>query len=61
MDPDWLPFHPHPRKPVFTLPLGAVDAHCHVFPAGKFPFAPERKYRGASAVAGSRRQRSLTR
>ena len=27
------------------LPLGSVDAHCHVFgPAAEFPFAPERKY-----------------
>ena len=45
MDADWLIFHPNPRKPTFTLPLGAVDAHCHVFgPAAVFPFAPERKY-----------------
>ncbi len=45
MDPDWLPFHPNPTKPLFALPAGAVDAHCHVFgPAEKFPFAPERKY-----------------
>ncbi len=45
MDADWLKFHPNPRKPTFTLPLGAVDAHCHVFgPAADFPFAPERKY-----------------
>ena len=45
MDPDWLPFHPNPRKPVFAPPPGAVDAHCHVFgPADRFPFAPERKY-----------------
>lgn len=45
MDPDWLVFHPNPKKPDFTLPQGAVDAHCHVFgPAGEFPFAPERKY-----------------
>ena len=45
MDPDWLPFHPHPSKPVFAPPPGAVDAHCHVFgPAEQFPFAPERKY-----------------
>jgi 2-pyrone-4,6-dicarboxylate lactonase len=43
MDPDWLPFHPHPSKPVFAPPPGAVDAHCHVFgPAAKRPFAPER-------------------
>lgn len=45
MDPDWLPFHPHPAKPLFTPPAGAVDAHCHVFgPADKFPYAPTRKY-----------------
>lgn len=34
-----------PRKPRFTPPAGAVDAHCHVFgPAATFPFAPSRKY-----------------
>lgn len=45
MDPDWLPFHPNPKKPDYTPPPGAVDAHCHVFgPAKDFPFAPERKY-----------------
>ena len=45
MDPDWLEFHPDPKKPTFVLPEGAVDAHCHVFgPSGEFPFAPERKY-----------------
>ena len=45
MDPDWLPFHPHPSKPAFKVPPGAVDAHCHVFgPEAQFPFAPERKY-----------------
>jgi len=45
MDPDWLCFHPAPSKPVFRVPAGAVDAHCHVFgPAAEFPFAPERKY-----------------
>lgn len=45
MDPDWLEFHPDPKKPVFKLPTGAVDAHCHVFgPAAEFPFATERKY-----------------
>lgn len=45
MDPDWLPFHPHPARPRFTPPAGAVDAHCHVFgPAAQFPFAPQRKY-----------------
>lgn len=45
MDPDWLEFHPNPKKPDFIAPAGAVDAHCHVFgPAAEFPFAPERKY-----------------
>jgi hypothetical protein len=24
MDPGYLPFHPNPRKPVFTPPPGAV-------------------------------------
>ena len=45
MDADWLPFDPTPTKPRFTPPLGAVDAHCHVFgPGDEFPYAPERKY-----------------
>lgn len=45
MDPDWLVFDPAPSTPTFTLPAGAVDAHCHVFgPGDEFPFAPERKY-----------------
>ncbi len=45
MDADWLPFHPHPKKPDFALPEGAADAHCHVFgPGDDFPYAPERKY-----------------
>ena len=45
MDPDWIPFHPNPSRPVFRMPAGAVDAHCHVFgPAAQFPFAPQRKY-----------------
>jgi 2-pyrone-4,6-dicarboxylate lactonase len=45
VDPDWLPFHPNPKKPDFVLPPGAVDAHCHVFgPGDDFPYAPERKY-----------------
>src|ERR671918_2688678 len=43
--PGWLPFHPRPSKPTFTVPPGAVDAHCHVFgPGDLFPYAPERKY-----------------
>jgi 2-pyrone-4,6-dicarboxylate lactonase len=45
MDPGWLPYHPHPSKPSFVPPPGAVDAHCHVFgPGDRFPYAPERKY-----------------
>ncbi|MEA1941094.1 MAG: amidohydrolase family protein [Pseudomonadota bacterium] len=43
--PGWLDWHPDPKKPDFTPPPGAVDAHCHVFgPGREFPFAPERKY-----------------
>lgn len=45
MDANYLPFCANPSKPKFKLPLGAVDAHCHVFgPGDKFPYAPERKY-----------------
>ena len=45
MTPDYLPFHPNPKKPDYVPPAGAVDAHCHVFgPEAVFPFAPERKY-----------------
>jgi len=45
MDPQWLPFHSDPARPVFRPPPGAVDAHCHVFgPGARFPYAPERKY-----------------
>ena len=45
MDDDWLAFLPSPSRPAFTLPPGAVDAHCHVFgPGDVFPYAAERKY-----------------
>lgn len=45
MDDDYLPFHANPSQPTFTLPPGAIDAHCHVFgPAARFPYAVERKY-----------------
>ncbi len=41
----WLDWYENPSTPRFTLPVGAVDAHCHVFgPAAEYPFAPERKY-----------------
>jgi 2-pyrone-4,6-dicarboxylate lactonase len=50
MDPDWLVFHPDPKRPEFRLPPGAVDAHCHVFgPSPEFPFASERKYTPCNA------------
>jgi predicted TIM-barrel fold metal-dependent hydrolase len=33
------------RKPVFRLPSGSCDAHCHVFgPGDRFPYAPDRRY-----------------
>ena len=33
------------RKPIFKLPPGSCDAHCHVFgPGDKFPYAPNRRY-----------------
>ena len=36
---------PNPVKPKYVPPLGACDAHCHIFgPAAKFPYAPERRY-----------------
>ncbi|MBK7791222.1 MAG: amidohydrolase family protein [Betaproteobacteria bacterium] len=45
MTPGWLCFHPDPSVPRFSVPPGAVDAHCHVFgPGAQFPYAPERKY-----------------
>jgi len=43
--PGWLDWFENPSTPRFTLPAGAVDAHCHVFgPGAEFPFASERKY-----------------
>ena len=45
MDEDWLVYHASPSQPVFTLPPGSVDAHCHIFgPGNVFPYAVERKY-----------------
>ena len=45
MDEDWLVFDPSPSLPTFTLPPGAIDAHCHIFgPGDVFPYAAERKY-----------------
>jgi len=43
--PGWLDWCPNPSQPRFKLPLGSVDAHCHVFgPGERFPYAAERKY-----------------
>lgn len=51
MDSDWLVWHQSPSTPVFKVPEGAVDAHCHVFgPGHLFPFAPERKYTPCDAT-----------
>lgn len=50
--PGWLDWYDGPSIPKFTLPAGAVDAHCHVFgPGAKFPYAPERKYTPCDASA----------
>ena len=43
--PGWLDWCLNPSKPRFKLPMGSVDAHCHVFgPGDVFGFAPNRKY-----------------
>jgi len=43
--PGWLDWCERPSRPLFQMPPGAVDAHCHVFgPGAEFPYAPERKY-----------------
>ncbi|MBN3849375.1 MULTISPECIES: amidohydrolase family protein [Burkholderiaceae] len=43
--PGWLDWLENPSRPLFALPAGAVDAHCHVFgPGEQFPYAPQRKY-----------------
>ena len=50
--PGWLDWYEDPSAPAFTLPAGAVDAHCHVFgPGAEFPYAPERKYTLCDASA----------
>lgn len=50
--PGWLDWYEDPSTPNFTLPAGAVDAHCHVFgPGAAFPYAHERKYTPCDASA----------
>jgi 2-pyrone-4,6-dicarboxylate lactonase len=40
-----LPPDPNPVKPSHVMPVGAWDAHCHVFgPADTFPYAADRSY-----------------
>ncbi len=42
---DWMDWYTGQSKPRLQLPVGSVDAHCHVFgPGDTFPYAPERKY-----------------
>ncbi|MBC8027786.1 MAG: amidohydrolase family protein [Steroidobacteraceae bacterium] len=44
-DVGWLGYHARPTRPLFKLPAGAVDAHCHVFgPGDVFPYAVGRRY-----------------
>jgi 2-pyrone-4,6-dicarboxylate lactonase len=51
--PGWLDWDPEPSTPAFALPVGTVDAHCHVFgPGAEFRFAPERKYTPCDAGKG---------
>ena len=38
-------WHGSPSKPRYVPPVGAVDAHCHVFgPMARFPFSAKAKY-----------------
>ena len=50
MDVEPPTWHPEPKRPDWTPPAGAVDAHCHVFgPGDEFPYAAERKYTPSDA------------
>lgn len=43
--PTIAPPHPNPRRPVFRLPPGSCDTHCHIFgPNSLYPYVPERPY-----------------
>ena len=38
-------WHGNPSKPLYVPPVGAIDAHCHVFgPMAQFPFSAKAKY-----------------
>ena len=40
-----MPPEPNTRKPIYTAPAGACDAHCHVFgPHEVFPYHPKSTY-----------------
>ncbi|PCI53339.1 MAG: 2-pyrone-4,6-dicarboxylate hydrolase [Alphaproteobacteria bacterium] len=40
-----ISWHQKPSVPKFNVPVGAVDAHCHVFgPQRQFPFSSKAKY-----------------
>jgi 2-pyrone-4,6-dicarboxylate lactonase len=45
-----LPPDPMPAPPLFTVPAGSCDTHCHIMgPAGRFPYAEHRSYTPADA------------
>jgi len=51
------PPDPNTRKPVFAMPAGACDTHCHVFGPGEtFPFADTRRYTPPDAPAARLRE-----
>ena len=51
------PPDPNPISPALRLPVGACDAHCHVFgPASKFPYAADRSYTPPDAPVESLRR-----
>lgn len=44
-DADCLAFDKYPNEPLFRLPLGSCDSHCHVFEDTKlYPFTSPRSY-----------------
>lgn len=52
--PDYLAYHPNPKKPGVKLPAESCDAHCHVFgPAAQFPFAASSTYEPVDASKDS--------